>query len=108
MTAISILAAAGAALGAGPVVQTTGAISVTAAFTGAVGTTAKGDTTVGSTAGIGLSLALAVVNHTVDAHTDRSLSAGGALSFSATGSSQAASSDTIVSTAAIEELKQAA
>ncbi|HKT57060.1 MAG TPA: hypothetical protein VJR25_09840, partial [Microbacterium sp.] len=80
-----------AAFGAGPLVTVTGAISANATFTGSVTTTANGDTGVGSTAGIGISLALAIVNHTVDAHTARSLHAHGAIGFSASGWSQTTS-----------------
>ncbi|TAM91272.1 MAG: hypothetical protein EPN43_04655, partial [Jatrophihabitans sp.] len=76
-----------AAFGAGPLVQTSGQLSASATFTGTVTTTAKGDTTVGSTAGIGMSLALAIVNHTADAHTSRSLHATGAITLTASGSS---------------------
>ncbi|MEO6020891.1 MAG: hypothetical protein ABIP45_11650, partial [Knoellia sp.] len=63
----------------------TGAISATASQTVKATTTAKGDTTVGSSAGIGVSLALAVIDARVDSGTARSIAAGGAVSFVATG-----------------------
>ncbi|HYR36750.1 MAG TPA: LEPR-XLL domain-containing protein, partial [Burkholderiales bacterium] len=59
-----------------------GALEASAAHKGAVETTATGDTKSGDT-GLGISLALTVGTDTVIATTDRDISAGGAVTFSA-------------------------
>ena len=75
-----------ASIGSGPDLTLTGKLTAQATQTAAVTTKANGSTK-GGTAGIGLSLALAVANHNVDSQLKRNLSAGGDVSFSADGSS---------------------
>ncbi len=75
-----------ASVGTGADLTLTGALNATATQTASTTTKANGSTK-GGNAGIGLSLALDVVNHDVESQAKRNIDAAGAVSFSATGSS---------------------
>ena len=75
-----------ATIGTGSDLSVAGAVTAHATQTAKVTTTATGATK-GGNAGIGLSLALTVANHLVDSQLERNLSATGAVSFTADGSS---------------------
>ncbi len=75
-----------ATVGTGPDLSVAGKLSATAVQTASAKTIATGSTKGGS-ATIGLSLALALVNDNVDSQLERNLTAGGAVSFAANGTS---------------------
>ena len=75
-----------ASIGIGSPLTIGGALNATATQNAKATTKALGNTKGGS-ASIGLSLALAVANHLVDSQLERDLTAGGAVSFTADGSS---------------------
>jgi len=70
-----------ASLGAGNGVDLAGALQITATHTGTTTATAQGDTTVGSSAGIGVSLALNIVSDSATATLSRNVQAHGAASI---------------------------
>ena len=75
-----------ATIGTGAALTVGGTVTATATQTASTTTKAKGSTK-GGNAGIGLSLALLVANHLVDSQLERDLTAGGNVSFTASGSS---------------------
>ena len=74
-----------ASLGASTTALTASSVTAQATQSVKAATTAKGDTQAGSTAGIGVSLALTVIDNVVaDSGSARSITASGAVSFQAT------------------------
>ena len=76
-----------ATIGTGTLLEITGSLSVTAMQTASVTTSAEGAAS-GSSVGVGAALALAFVNHTVEASTARSLDVDGSITLHAIGSSK--------------------
>ena len=75
-----------AAIGGGAPLTVAGKIDAKASQTASALTSAKGDTT-GEKAAVGIAFAGTFADHITEAFTDRSLTAGGAISFQALGSS---------------------
>ncbi len=82
-----------ATIGTGALLSLTGSLSATATQTASVTTSAEGAAS-GSSVGVGAALALAFVNHTVEASTARSLDADGSITLHAIGSSKTETTST--------------
>ncbi len=82
-----------ATIGTGAPMTIAGALAATADQTASAHTNASGDTE-GSSASIGFALALTIANHLAEANLGRDLTAGGAVTFAAHGSSDSSASAT--------------
>jgi hypothetical protein len=79
-----------ATIGTGTALLLTGKLDAKATLAGTAITSAKGDAS-GSSAAVGVALALTIAIHDVESFTLRSITAGGIVSFQALGSSNRSS-----------------